>query len=608
MQNNSNVQPARTQSKRFVNANKVSFGNAPTSVQLKDLSNLLDFAQKNILNLNHRAMIFFQNLMPAVPSKNPGNGTINSRASINYIKKMKDLTGIDSIQLGPHGIIPGITLSPYSGTTFSLNHRSIDLEQLTGDRYGRILNKSSEKLSTLYDSQKHHINNYKIDLETKYHVDTFFDPVLDEAYEGFKKLDKNHPLKIEYQDYVNKNADNWLQKDALYQAFSVENTPSGSKYVNDYWPKWHNDIDKNIFGSLLGTPQANERIAQVSQKHSDVVENYKFRQFIAETQLRETKKELNNYGIKVNGDCPIVTSPRDQWGNLKDFEPDKYLGCRDTTTGEFYFWDAPLWKNADVIEKKFDRLHDLYDGVRADAGWEYQRSIAYTADRKNIWDIQHSRDVLDRLNASARKHGHDLTLNSLENSAGPYNADGQLSQLNKEGYPIPEIVITAYNEFADQQLPHSWAALTTHDTNSALNITHGDTNRITDWIAGLYKGPNSTGRGSSNVLLNSFDVLGKSESINGYKNGADNFANRIDPEPERLYFEQMSKGYGYNMPEIIKRAIVYKIPDNQRNEKINEAIVGLDYFSKLFRRNDGSMTVEDADKAIKNSYQLSSTN
>lgn len=64
------------------------------------------------------------------------------------------------------------------------------------------------------------------------------DRALKEAFENYKK---NNPFKL-VDDFEKFKKDNvmWLEKDALYEALSIENG-------NDYWPIWENEDDKHLF-------------------------------------------------------------------------------------------------------------------------------------------------------------------------------------------------------------------------------------------------------------------------------------------------------------------------------------------------------------------------
>lgn len=573
-------------------SSRVSFGRALTTREANELKGLINKARTQVLKIKNFAMIMFSSMTPSDVAKNPGIGTLNSTYAKNMLKHLNKTMGLDAIQLGPHGIIPGITLSPYSGSSFALSPRSIDLTQLTGEKFGKILSEGSQKLKNLFDGNLFEKEN--VNLVNKDHVDKYFDDVLKEAFDGFKKLGDNHPLKSEYKNFVAKNGPEWLEKDSLYQAFSKE-------HGVDYWPIWKNDLDKQIFGQKTGTPEAQARIREISSKHADEINYHKFTQFLVDKQHFETKKELNEAGIRVLGDCPISFAPRDQWANMNDFEPDRFVGCKDTD-GSIQYWGGPMWKNGNIVEKRFDHFFGRYDGVRADAGWEYKRAFVYSGDKSQAYEFEQGRDVLDKMNASARRHNVDLSLNSLENANGSCNAGGQLAQLIQEGFPIPEIIITDHGHFADHQPFANWVATTTHDTRSVLEATNGDPRRVSDWFGGLFKGPDNNGKGAQSVLLPFNDVFGMSERINGVKwpdakYGDLNWKLRVPTKWEEFLNTQLKNGYGFNAPEVIKNAVSWKVPEWQRTPETRDLINRLDVFSKIVRE-DGPLTTKEADRVI----------
>lgn len=104
----------------------------------------------------------------------------------------------------------------------------------------------------------------------------------------------------EFEHFKREN-DFWLDKDSLYEALSVE-------YNNDYWPLWTSETDKNLFN-----PQSNEermqfgeRIKEIENKYADVIELYKFTQFVIAKQNEETRKFAKKHGIKMIADRQVA--------------------------------------------------------------------------------------------------------------------------------------------------------------------------------------------------------------------------------------------------------------------------------------------------------------
>ena len=64
--------------------------------------------------------------------------------------------------------------------------------------------------------------------------------VANEFYKNFKK-NASKKLKQEFENFKKENAF-WLDKDALYEALSIENK-------SDYWPQWKNELDRTLFNA-----------------------------------------------------------------------------------------------------------------------------------------------------------------------------------------------------------------------------------------------------------------------------------------------------------------------------------------------------------------------
>ena len=74
----------------------------------------------------------------------------------------------------------------------------------------------------------------------------------------------------------------WLDKDALYEALSIEHN-------SDYWPQWENELDRDLF-STWDRNKAEDRIKEISEKYKNVIEKYKLAQFITAVQSEKTRE------------------------------------------------------------------------------------------------------------------------------------------------------------------------------------------------------------------------------------------------------------------------------------------------------------------------------
>ena len=194
-----------------------------------------------VLGKENFALIVHGSSFPSKDGDDTGFGTFNSEsghALIDYASKI-----FNAIQLGPAGKTKATDSSPYCGTIFSGNPLFIDLKQLTTKEWGEILSIESYK-KVVRENPKQNSGrtaySYICNAQTE---------ALKEAWNRFKS---SKLLKKEFEKFKKENA-YWLDKDALYEALTLENG-------NDYWPSWANETDKNLlncsmpFSVLLNTP------------------------------------------------------------------------------------------------------------------------------------------------------------------------------------------------------------------------------------------------------------------------------------------------------------------------------------------------------------------
>lgn len=261
---------------------------------------------------------------PAAKGENTGFGTINSNGGKEFIDYAAGL--FDAIQMGPAGKTKKSDSSPYTGTIFSNNPLFIDLKQLTTPKWHKILSES-----TFNEIVENNPNKGKNRTSYSY-ITVKQSQAMMEAYENFIKLNDKQ-LKKEFNNYKLEN-DSWLDKDSLYEAFSIEN---GS----DYWPNWKNKQDKNIFN-----PKSNEekiefakRIKEISKKYEKEIDEYKFEQFVLFKQNLETRKLANSKNIKMIADRQVAFSDRDCWAYQSLFLEGWCLGCPP----DYFSKDGQAW-------------------------------------------------------------------------------------------------------------------------------------------------------------------------------------------------------------------------------------------------------------------------
>ena len=326
---------------------------------LEHKSNVLtDGAKKTIrkalkvLGKKNLAFIMHNGSFPSVEGQNTGFGSINSDAGKEFIEYASGL--FDAIQLGPAGKTKSCDSSPYTGTIFSDNPLFINLKELTTKAWGKIL--SEETYNDIVASNPNKDTN-----KTAYsYIYKRQNEALQEAWNNFK-ANPDKKLAKEFEHFKKEN-DFWLDKDSLYEALSVE-------HANDYWPMWKSETDKNLFN-----PQSNEermqfgdRIKEIETKYADVIDAYKFVQFIISKQNEETRKFAKKHDIKMIADRQVAFSDRDCWAYQSLFLKGWCLGCppdyfsKDGQAWGFPVMDPDRMYNADgSLDEGGQLLKNLY--------------------------------------------------------------------------------------------------------------------------------------------------------------------------------------------------------------------------------------------------------
>lgn len=296
------------------------------------------------LGKKNLALIMHSNSFPSLSSEDTGFGSVNSSGGKNVI----DFTSgtFNAIQLGPAGKTKCCESSPYTSTIFSNNPLFIDLKQLTTKEWGSIL--STKSFDEIVE------NNPNKDLgKTSYaYIYKAQQLALKEAYEKFKNL-KSKKIKEEFEIYKRENSF-WLEKDALYEALSIEHN-------NDYWPLWKSKTDKNLLNpqSIEQKMEFAKRINEIEKKYENEMNFYSFCQFVAHRQNEATKEYALSKGIKMIADRQVAFSDRDCWAYQSLFLEGWFLGCPpDYFSADGQAWGFPVMNP----EKLFNENGSLGEG------------------------------------------------------------------------------------------------------------------------------------------------------------------------------------------------------------------------------------------------------
>lgn len=245
------------------------------------------------------------------------------------------------------------TLCPYGSLgRFSRNKFIVNLNKLTSNEYGKIL-----KEKELPDD----ITAPSFTLEM---LEQQKNPRFKIAFERFQNLDKKTPIKKEYNEFLNKNGDLWVNEYACYDMLSKK---FGNNWLN--WDKTLQtapedakkekiSLEDKIF-SILEKKNINIKKSELKKE----IDLYKFEQFLYDKQFHEFIEDLKKENIRLVLDLPIGVSAQgvDTWGKKniflldENFKPTKVTGC----PSEKAYAYTQVWG------------HALYDYDSPDF-WEYQ--------------------------------------------------------------------------------------------------------------------------------------------------------------------------------------------------------------------------------------------
>ena len=589
-----------------------AFTRAFSTKERKTLDKIQNMARQE-LGITETSAIIFDFNVPSLYGQNYAIGTLNSKSADGFIKFLCDVSSISKVQAAPQGDLQyskdrdkiRYTISPYSGTSFTLGIHTIALDKLCDKKYGELLDKNYvESLDENYSDSKQ-IREYNTDYD--YVLGNQCDGILyDAMHLAYNNFNQTKPLQLsqEFEQFKN-NLSEYTRKDIEYDA-------------------------DNLGESL------------------DFLE---FCQFIATKQHMETKEKLNKQGIKYFGDCLVCFSKKEVENYPECFKRDSYMGGEDpgcSETNNIQPWGSPSLnydrlgsfdENGDIIEldetgkllyNKFKYFLTLYDGIRFDAFWQYVTPFEYNSKLQGGYSENLGNKILKIIEkASLDTKGYfspdDFPLEIVGFGAGPAR------DLTKNIYS--HIYSTAYAEFNENPVDLKenmgyrdgkfLIGMANHDNDTIINMSKDINKRNTHYPIlkkALKQGIEYLGYNSENYTNQSdnerqeqdfrtakaaeifttekqyftlTDLFGMSEKINtSGKVNDSNWKVRIPTDYERFYYTQLSKGFGINFPKAYEIALRAKGSNNSYLiQKLREA-------SEILEQN-GPMTQKEADEANK---------
>ena len=287
----------------------------------------------DVIGAKERAVITHGSCFPAI-GRDTLIGSPFGNAAKEYIKFLA-LYGFNGNQLGPCGELQKCTNSPYNSSAFAKNRLFIDLEELTTEKYGKILSKET------YNNVTHLplISDKNYDMTDFTEASTSYDIALKESFKTFrKKLFNGNPevnaLNREYCDFKNKHGVR-LNDEAVFKILS-------RYYGTENFENWHNELDENLINEYdNGNKDAFERYKELCVQNAQEIEQYKLEQFIATKQIKENKQWRDSIGFKYINDLLVGCSKMDEWRYRVAFMKDWEMGAKENSAPS-QRWHIPI--------------------------------------------------------------------------------------------------------------------------------------------------------------------------------------------------------------------------------------------------------------------------
>ena len=279
-------------------------------------------------------------IVPAtsLPNKT-GAGNLNTPESLEFFDFAKKYWGINEIQILPVGQYPVYQgIYPfYSGTSMDLGSQIINIQA--------YINKKDFNEIIENNKIKDRVNFANIIGENS-------------AQEKIlKNLYKSGMYQKEFEVFKNQNQQR-LEPKALYKALSKINRTYNYK-------NW-NKVDKNLFNrEIVNENTFKQRVKEILAQEGEEMDFYYFKQFLAEDSLKKARENLNQKGLKLDGDMLCGFSGDEVWAHPKAFIPDTSIG-----------WSLPApdldsKAGQNLLREKVKFFAERFDGIRIDASWTY---------------------------------------------------------------------------------------------------------------------------------------------------------------------------------------------------------------------------------------------
>ena len=316
--------------------NSINFQRRLKPKEEGEYSAVLKEAKEKVGNKGKSILIVSTSSLPQEKQNNTGVGTLNTQESEKFFDFAKKYWGINEVQIQPVGQYHGWNgkYPIYSGTSMDLGNHMIDIKShCTKEEFEELVKANNDCRTVNYPN-----------IVEKY----------SKQEEILRKVYAREKLNSEFAKFKAENS-KMLEPKALYRALAEIN------HTHNY--KFWNETDKNLYS--LPKDERDKRIAEVYKLKENEIDFYKFKQFLAENDLKKAKEKLNQKGLKLDGDMICGLSFDEVWSH-----PNAFL------KGQIMKWDLPALnldsKEAEqLIREKVNVYAKRFDGLRIDAAWTY---------------------------------------------------------------------------------------------------------------------------------------------------------------------------------------------------------------------------------------------
>ncbi len=342
----------------------ISFGRALNSKELRQFSDVREKAKKAAGQTGKSIFIVHDTCLPQSACKNTGVSSLSSQDTLDFLAYMKPYLGFNTLEILPAGELKNENgfYCAYAGSSLSLGNHQINPELLTKKDFGEIL--TQEEYDSIVKSNMIAEKDSLVNYPNVVDKNSAQESALRKAFARFQTLGDDTKIKQDFKRFVSKNND-WLEPKAIYQILSDEN--SGLDF--NCW----SEIDRRLYDSTFSAETRAKRITEILNTNPNEADFYKFKQFLADEHLAIGRKNLNNLGIKLTGDCPIGFSRDEIWAYPDAFSKEYQIGDLDwyATALNYETIKDPQSSSAQLLKRKVQLHAKRYDGIRFDVGWAY---------------------------------------------------------------------------------------------------------------------------------------------------------------------------------------------------------------------------------------------